>query len=140
MIDAPEVIDDLRHASPLAVTGNGWALTSDRVMGGMSAGTMRREVVVGRDAIRMQGRVSLENDGGFLQVAIDLGNDAGEVDAPNWTGVQLDVFGNDQTYNLHLRTSDAPGNLIAKALPPHQAGRPLNSPSRILCRIGLSDR
>ena len=41
MIDAPEIIDDLRHTSPMAVTGNGWALISDRVMGGVSAGTMR---------------------------------------------------------------------------------------------------
>ena len=106
MIDAPEIIDDLRHTSPMAVTGNGWALISDRVMGGVSAGTMRREMVDGRGAIRMRGGVSLENNGGFLQVALDLGDAGGEVDARNWTGIKLDVFGNDQVYNLHLRTSD----------------------------------
>lgn len=106
MSDAFEVIDDLRHPAPPAVTGNGWALISDRVMGGVSAGTIRREVVAGREAIRMQGGVSLENNGGFLQIALDLGDAGGEVDARNWTGIQLDAFGNDQTYNLHLRTSD----------------------------------
>ena len=153
MIDAPEVIDDLRYASPLAVTGSGWALISDRVMGGVSAGTMRREVVVGRDAIRMQGGVSLENSGGFLQVAVDLGGDGGEVDARNWTGIQLDVFGNNLTYNLHLRTSDiqrpwesyrqgfaAPSSWTTVELPfsdfvPYRTQRPLNIAR--LRRIGI---
>ncbi len=106
MIDAPEVIDDLSFDPPMAVTGNGWTLISDRVMGGVSLGTMSRETVAGRDAIRMRGGVSLENKGGFLQVALDLGEAGGEVDARHWEGIRLDVFGNDQTYNLHLRTSD----------------------------------
>ena len=144
MIDTPEIIDDLRHAPPVAVTGNGWALISDRVMGGVSAGTMQREVVGGRDAIRMQGGVSLENNGGFLQIAIDLGDAGGEVDARNWAGIQMDVFGNDQIYNLHLRTSDirrpwesyrqsfhAPARWTTVFLPfgefaPHRTERPLN--------------
>ncbi|SDJ76159.1 CIA30 family protein [Aliiruegeria lutimaris] len=106
MIDAPEVIDDLRFDPPMAVTGNGWTLISDRVMGGVSSGTMSRETVGARDAIRMRGGVSLENNGGFLQVALDLGDAGGEVDARQWEGIRLDVFGNGQTYNLHLRTSD----------------------------------
>jgi hypothetical protein len=78
---APEIIDDLRFQPPLAVTGNGWALISDRVMGGVSSGSMSRENVAGRDAIRMRGAVSLENNGGFLQVALDLGEAGDEVDA-----------------------------------------------------------
>ena len=153
MIDAPEIIDDLRHTSPMAVTGNGWALISDRVMGGVSAGTMRRERVDGREAIRMRGGVSLENNGGFLQVALDLGDAGGEVDARNWTGIKLDVFGNDQVYNLHLRTSDihrpwesyrqsfcAPSRWTTVNLPfsefvPHRTERPLNTAR--LRRIGL---
>ena len=153
MIDAPEIIDDLRHASPMAVTGNGWALISDRVMGGVSAGTMRREMVDGHEAIRMQGGVSLENNGGFLQVALDLGDAGSEVDARNWTGIKLDVFGNDQVYNLHLRTSDihrpwesyrqsfcAPSRWTTVNLPfsefvMHRTERPLNLAR--LRRIGI---
>lgn len=103
---APEVIDDLRFDPPLAVTGNGWVLVSDRVMGGISSGAMTRETVAGRDAIRMTGGVSLENNGGFLQVALDLGEAGAVVDASAWDGLRLDVFGNGQVYNLHLRTSD----------------------------------
>jgi hypothetical protein len=106
MTAALEVIDDLRFEPPMAVTGNRWVLVSDRVMGGASAGTMSRELVAGRDAIRMRGDVSLENNGGFLQVALDLGEAGNDVDASRWTGIGIDVFGNDQIYNLHLRTSD----------------------------------
>jgi hypothetical protein len=35
-------------------------------MGGVSNGTMVREQVAGRPAIRMRGDVSLENNGGFV--------------------------------------------------------------------------
>ena len=93
---APEVIDDLRFDPPMAVTGTGWALVSDRVMGGTSGGSMTREVVGGREAIRMTGGVSLENNGGFLQVALDLGDAGSEVDARRWSGIRLDVFGNNE--------------------------------------------
>ena len=151
--DAPEIIDDLRFDPPRAVTGNGWALVSDRVMGGVSAGCMTRETVAGRDAIRMTGGVSLENNGGFLQVALDLGDAGGEVDARDWTGIRLEVFGNDQIYNLHLRTSDirrpwesyrqsfrAPATWTSVNLPfygfiPHRTERPLNLAR--LRRIGI---
>lgn len=105
MSDAPEVIDDLTHHA-LAANCNGWALVSDRVMGGVSAGTISREMVNGRPAIRMRGNVSLENNGGFLQMALDLGDAGAPVDASRWAGIQIDVLGNDQTYNLHLRTTD----------------------------------
>lgn len=106
MREASEVIDDLRFETPVAAVGTRWALVSDRVMGGVSAGAMSRERVAGRDAIRLKGSVSLENNGGFLQLALDLATDGGAVDARRWTGIRLDVFGNDQDYNLHLRTSD----------------------------------
>lgn len=151
--DASEIIDDLRFDPPLAVTGNGWALISDRVMGGISAGRMSREIVAGREAIRMTGGVSLDNNGGFLQVALDLGDAGEEVDARRWTGIRLEVFGNGEVYNLHLRTSDirrpwesyrlsfrAPPDWTTVSLPfdsfiPHRTGRPLNLAR--LRRIGI---
>lgn len=150
---ATEIIDDLRFDPPLAVTGNGWALISDRVMGGVSDGAMTRETVAGRDAIRMRGGVSLENNGGFLQVALDLGEAGGEVDARDWSGIRLEVLGNGQTYNLHLRTSDirrpwesyrqgffAPPEWTTVFLPfvgfePHRTERPLNLAR--LRRVGI---
>jgi len=52
----------------------------------------------------MRGDVSLENNGGFVQIALDLSPDGGGVDASTWSGIELDVFGNGQAYAVHLRT------------------------------------
>ena len=100
------VIDDLSQPPPRASNGAAWELVADRVMGGVSSGTMRREGVRGREAIRMQGDVSLENNGGFVQIALDLAPDGASIDARRWAGVEIDVIGNGESYNLHLRTAD----------------------------------
>ena len=99
-------IDDLSQPPPRASNGAAWELIADGVMGGVSRGTMRREVVLGREAIRMRGDVSLENNGGFLQIALDLAPDGAPVDATDWVGIEVDVVGNGESYNLHLRTAD----------------------------------
>jgi hypothetical protein len=62
----PAIIDDLSRDPPLSTIGTQWRLFTDRVMGGVSNGTMVREQVAGRPAIRMRGDVSLENNGGFV--------------------------------------------------------------------------
>ena len=100
------VIDDLSREPPLSTTGARWQLFTDRVMGGVSNGTMTREIMSGRPAIRMRGDVNLENNGGFIQIAIDLVPDGKAKDASDWGGVELDVFGNGEEYNIHLRTED----------------------------------
>ena len=100
------VIDDLSREPPLSSIGARWQLFTDRVMGGVSNGTMTREIVSGRPAIRMRGDVNLENNGGFIQIAIDLVTDGKAKDASEWSGVELDVFGNGSEYNIHLRTED----------------------------------
>jgi len=79
-------------------------LFTDQVMGGVSKGTMVRDAVAGRAAIRMRGDLSLENNGGFVQIALDLSPDGGVVDASAWSGIELDVFGNGEEYGVHLRT------------------------------------
>ena len=100
------VIDDLKSVSATSAIGTRWQLFTDRVMGGVSNGTMVRETVAGRPAIRMRGDVSLENNGGFVQIAIDLAPDGKAVDASPWQGLELDVFGNGEKYSIHLRTED----------------------------------
>jgi hypothetical protein len=97
-------IDDLSAAGLEAANGGRWELLSDRVMGGVSSGTLTREIVAGRAALRLRGRVSLENNGGFVQMALDLAADGSTVDASAWTGIELDVHGDGETYGLHLRT------------------------------------
>jgi len=53
----------------------------------------------------MQGAVSLDNSGGFIQVALDLAPDGGALDVSARAGVEIDVTGNGERYKLHLRTT-----------------------------------
>ncbi len=103
---ADGVIDAFDREHPTATSGAHWELVADRVMGGVSSGVMRREEIAGRLALRMQAEVSLEHNGGFVQIALDLARAGGPVDASRWTGIEIDVFGNGEPYNLHLRTAD----------------------------------
>ena len=106
MTSSDTAIDDLSAPHPHAANGAVWELVSDRVMGGVSRGVMTREVVRDRPALRMRGDVRLENNGGFIQIALDLDPRGGTVDARAWAGIEMDVTGNDEDYNLHLRTRD----------------------------------
>ena len=78
-----------------------WRFVADGVMGGLSTGSLKREEIADRSAVRLQGRVRLEKNGGFIQVALDLG-----IDASGWDGIELDVYGNGESYSVHLRTND----------------------------------
>src|SRR5271165_344045 len=98
------IIDDLSREPPIAAIGSNWQLLTDQVMGGVSKGTMVRDAVAGRAAIRMRGDLSLENNGGFVQIALDLSPYGGVVDASAWSGIELDVFGKGEEYGVHLRT------------------------------------
>nr|WP_147111591.1 CIA30 family protein [Tateyamaria sp. syn59] len=80
-----------------------WEYVADTVMGGVSSGQANVEVVEGREAVRLTGTVSLENNGGFVQIAFDLA-DGAVFDASGFTGVALDVLGNGESYDLRLRT------------------------------------
>ena len=103
---APAIIDDLSWPFPETAIGTRWQLLSDAVMGGVSSGRMTGETVSSRKAIRMRGSVSLENNGGFLQIAVDLAASGGTADASVFTGIAIDVLGKGEEYGLHLRTSD----------------------------------
>lgn len=53
----------------------------------------------------MRGRIRLVNNGGFLQVALDLSL-SGSLDANPHEGVGLMVRGNAEPHNLHIKTED----------------------------------
>ncbi len=64
-------------------------------MGGISNGSLSRETVQGKNANVLRGEVSLENNGGFIQMATDLALDPGIdpfVDASDFDGVELEVY------------------------------------------------
>ncbi len=101
-----DVIDDLSQPPPRASNGAAWELVADRVVGGVSNGTMRRGIFEGREAIHMQDDARFENNGGFLQVALDVAPDGAPLDASDRSGIEIDVIGNDESSNIHLRTAD----------------------------------
>ncbi len=83
-----------------------WEYVADNVMGGVSRGTLATGNVQDQRATRLTGEVSLDNNGGFLQMAFDFRPDGHAFDARGWLGVELDLRGNDETYDLRLRTCD----------------------------------
>jgi hypothetical protein len=99
------IIDDLSDPAGLSALGTRWQLVTDQVMGGVSQGTLSREEVAGRPALVMRGDVRLENNGGFVQMALDLARPDAAGDGA-WQGLEIDVHGAPQAYSLHLRTTD----------------------------------
>lgn len=97
------IIDDRSSKDYAASSGGRWRLITDGVMGGVSSGSLEIAEVAGRPCLRLRGSVRLENNGGFVQAALDLGEDQA-LNAADYEGVELEVHGNDEAYNLHLRT------------------------------------
>jgi len=82
-----------------------WEYVADTVMGGVSRGRITPATIDGRAAMRLTGKVSLDNNGGFIQMAFDL-NGGAPIDASDWSGIELDTYGNNEPYELRLRTTD----------------------------------
>jgi hypothetical protein len=100
------VIDDLSRPAPATPCGTAWEIVTDGVMGGLSRGRLQAATVAGRPALRMTGEVRTENNGGFVQMALDLVPGGRPFDARAWAAISLDVCGPPEDYSLHLRTAD----------------------------------
>ncbi len=97
------IIDDRSYPDLTSSLGTVWRGFSDRVMGGISLETIIADHVEGRSCLRLSGDVRLDNNGGFIQMALDLSRN-GALDASRFKGLRLIVRGNDESYNVHLRT------------------------------------
>lgn len=104
-LQAEEIIDDFSSVER-ASNGQRWRYFSDRVMGGVSTGRAAHDVIDGRPALHLSGEVSLENNGGFVQVALDLTPDGTTLDARRYSGIVISLRGDGGAYALNLRTSD----------------------------------
>lgn len=102
---ADMLIDDFAADDGRSRLGTSWRLVTDGVMGGLSDGHLARRTIDGRAALCLTGTVSLANNGGFIQAALDLAA-AGTLDAADWAGIRLLVRGNGEDYSLHLKTAD----------------------------------
>lgn len=79
-----------------------WRLVTDGVMGGVSRGDLQTAKSGGLPCVALRGQVSTANNGGFVQMALDLSAD--EPDPRSFSGLHLLVRGNGEQYNVHLRT------------------------------------
>jgi len=82
-----------------------WEYVADTVMGGVSTGQVTQETIAGSQAMRLTGSVSLDNNGGFVQMAADLNRDGTPLDASTFTGIALEMIGNEELYDIRLRTN-----------------------------------
>jgi hypothetical protein len=101
----PMLIDDFNHPGGVSRLGSPWRFVTDRVMGGMSSGQQSFMEIQGRRCLCLHGEVRLENNGGFIQLALDLAPEEA-LDASRFQGIHMVVLGNGSSYNLHLKTSD----------------------------------
>jgi len=103
----------LTEQFPITCSGTQWAGVTDRVMGGQSSGTLSREEDYhGRAANVLRAHVSLDNGGGFVQMATDLALDPAvtpTVDASSFDGIEAELFydGNSdkEDFNVHLKNA-----------------------------------
>ena len=100
------LIDDFTNDGLVSRLGTRWRGVSDQVMGGISRASISHGVIDGRPSLRMTGDVRLENDGGFIQAALDLAPSGDTIDASGFSGVRIVVRGNGEKYSVHLRTPD----------------------------------
>lgn len=117
-----------------------WSVFTDRVMGGLSVADATLEPVQGRRTLRLRGRVSLERNGGFVQVARPVGDGATPLDVTGTRGLQLDVCGTPGPYFVHLRTvhTRAPWQYYRAALPVTTAWQTVQVPWTAFTPGGLA--
>lgn len=115
----PLLIDDFSEPDGRSASGGSWQAFTDGVMGGLSRMDARLVDEQGRRHVRMTGEVRLENNGGFVQIALTLTTDGRDLDATAYRAIRLRVRGNGARYYVHLRTDDtrAPWQYYAASFP-----------------------
>jgi hypothetical protein len=111
------VVDDFQ-AVGASTLGTQWQGFTDRVMGGISTIQAGYRQTEDGTVLSMRGVVSLENNGGFVQVRLPLGTGRA-LDASEYAGVAVEARGRPGHYYVHLRTrqSRAPWQYYAAELP-----------------------
>ena len=83
------------------VNTQSWEYIADTVMGGVSEGSAG--YVEEEASIRLSGTVSTKNNGGFIQVRTSITS----VDLKEKKGIRIQVKGNNEIYNIHLRNGSS---------------------------------
>ena len=106
--DRPDhlLLSNFEGEEPIVYEGAGWRGFSDRVMGGVSNASLELSNVAGKNCARLSGTVTRENNGGFIQMALAFGDRNAALDASAYSGIELLIHGNNEDYNVHVRTAD----------------------------------
>tara|TARA_B100001250_G_scaffold281582_1_gene243857 strand:+ start:336 stop:845 length:510 start_codon:yes stop_codon:yes gene_type:complete len=94
------IIDNLENPGK-TTQSQYWSFFTDGVMGGLSQGTAIITSDNDMPCYKMTGKVTTENNGGFIQIRTNLNPN---IDANNYEGIYLKVKGNNQNYSVHVRT------------------------------------
>lgn len=94
------ILDDLNNVN-FNKKKQEWKFISDQVMGGISSGEFKIELIENIECYRMTGEVSTKNNGGFIQIRTNL---KPEVESKKYEGMYFKVYGNNNKYSLHLRS------------------------------------
>jgi len=104
-IYAPSSMDlnDRTQDSPEPMT---WRMISDQVMGGKSQGQVLRMQQNESVCDCLQGDVSLENNGGFIQMQMNF-KKVTSLSRPltEYDGIFIELMGKPHVYNLHFKSS-----------------------------------
>ena len=101
------LIDNFSDQGLISNLGTKWRSVSDKVMGGISQSFVSQTSFSGKSCLLLTGKVSLENNGGFIQATLDLSRTGHTFDASSYFGISLVVRGNNEQYSVHLRTIDS---------------------------------
>ena len=101
------IVDDMKNQSgapdeEFCESGNAkWCFVTDKVMGGISEGSLEFIKEDNTYFYRMTGELSLENNGGFIQFRTKLENHPTD---KSFNGIRIRVRGNNNEYSIHIRT------------------------------------
>ena len=100
------LIDDFLDQTFTSKLGTKWNKASDKVMGGISEASISYGVYARRPCLLLTGNVCLENNGGFIQLVLNLTMSGETFNASTFVGLRLVVRGNGEQYSVHIRTPD----------------------------------
>ena len=102
------IIDDMNRSNSTSEqedyceeTTTRWCFVTDKVMGGVSEGNLKLKSDDDLSYYNMQGNVSTENNGGFIQFRTQIQNHPKD---QLFDGIRIKVRGNSEEYAIHIRT------------------------------------
>ncbi len=94
------ILEDLKNPKT-TIKVQGWYFVTDGVMGGVSEGNVKLDIVEKTKCHRMIGDVSTENNGGFIQIRTALNP---KININDYEGIFALVYGNNKKYSFHIKT------------------------------------